>query len=102
MDLNDYLEDVRGLVLEEIERLRSLGSVLGAAFQIKDDLLNLQADERECGKQIGGERWEGKHTLMLIHFMRSAPPEDATPVLGSHPMQEGTLPEWTSSFRVAS
>jgi geranylgeranyl diphosphate synthase, type II len=65
-----------GASSSEIVRLRLLGSLMGAAFQIKDDLLNLQADEREYGKEIGGDLWEGKHTLMLIHFMRSAPPED--------------------------
>jgi geranylgeranyl diphosphate synthase type II len=63
---------------EELVRLRLLGSLMGSAFQIKDDLLNLQADERAYGKEIAGDLWEGKHTLMLIHFMRSAsPPEVA-------------------------
>ena len=57
-------------------RLRLLGSQMGAAFQIKDDLLNLAADERAYGKEIAGDLWEGKHTLMLIHFMRSAPAGD--------------------------
>ncbi len=61
---------------DQIVRLRLLGSLMGAAFQIKDDLLNLQADEHEYGKEIGGDLWEGKHTLMLIHFMRAAPAED--------------------------
>ena len=60
----------------ELTRLRLLGSLMGAAFQIKDDLLNLQGDERSYGKEIGGDLWEGKHTLMLIHFMREAPPDD--------------------------
>jgi geranylgeranyl diphosphate synthase type II len=46
--------------------------VLGVAFQIQDDVLNLTADEGRYGKEIGGDLWEGKHTLILLHMMRSA------------------------------
>jgi geranylgeranyl diphosphate synthase type II len=42
------------------------GFFLGAAFQIQDDLLNLVADEG-YGKELNGDLWEGKRTLMLIH-----------------------------------
>jgi geranylgeranyl diphosphate synthase, type II len=56
--------------------LESLGRHLGAAFQITDDLLNLRADPEEYGKEIGGDLWEGKRTLMLLHTLRSAEPGD--------------------------
>ena len=42
------------------------GFFLGAAFQIQDDLLNLVGDD-DYGKEINGDLWEGKRTLMLIH-----------------------------------
>ena len=42
------------------------GFFLGAAFQIQDDLLNLVADPR-YGKELCGDLYEGKRTLMLIH-----------------------------------
>ena len=42
------------------------GFFLGAAFQIQDDLLNLVADEG-YGKELNGDLWEGKRTLILIH-----------------------------------
>ena len=45
---------------------------LGAAFQITDDLLNLRADPEDYGKEIGGDLWEGKRTLMLLHALRTA------------------------------
>jgi geranylgeranyl diphosphate synthase type II len=48
------------------------GFYLGAAFQIQDDLLNLLGTEREYGKEIGGDLYEGKRTLPLIHLMRHA------------------------------
>jgi geranylgeranyl diphosphate synthase type II len=51
--------------------LRKFASLLGVAFQMQDDILNLTA-ERAYGKEIGGDLWEGKHTVLLLHMMRSA------------------------------
>ena len=51
-----------------------LGFLAGIAFQIQDDLLNLEADETRYGKEIGGDLWEGKRTVMLLHFLRTARP----------------------------
>jgi geranylgeranyl diphosphate synthase, type II len=48
------------------------GFHLGAAFQIRDDLLNLVGDEARYGKEINGDLYEGKRTLMLIHLMTEA------------------------------
>jgi len=48
------------------------GFHLGAAFQIQDDLLNLEGDEREYGKEIDGDLFEGKRTLPLIHLVAAA------------------------------
>jgi geranylgeranyl diphosphate synthase, type II len=48
------------------------GFYLGAAFQIQDDLLNLVGTEREYGKEIDGDLYEGKRTLPLIHLMHNA------------------------------
>ncbi|HTQ18085.1 polyprenyl synthetase family protein, partial [Mycobacterium sp.] len=61
---------------ERLDPLESLGRHLGAAFQITDDLLNLRADPEEYGKEIGGDLWEGKRTLMLLHTLRTAEPKD--------------------------
>jgi geranylgeranyl diphosphate synthase type II len=76
--------------------LESLGRHLGAAFQITDDLLNLRADPQEYGKEIGGDLWEGKRTLMLLHTLRSAEPKDrerAVQILAKRrPSADGELP----------
>jgi geranylgeranyl diphosphate synthase type II len=56
----------------ELAALEPIGRYLGAAFQITDDLLNLRADPEDYGKEIGGDLWEGKRTLMLLHALRTA------------------------------
>jgi geranylgeranyl diphosphate synthase, type II len=51
------------------------GFFLGAAFQIQDDLLNLVGDAN-YGKEVNGDIWEGKRTLMLIHAFRKSTPRE--------------------------
>ncbi len=51
--------------------LIEIGHCAGIAFQICDDLLNLEADEVVYGKESNGDLWEGKRTVMLLHFLRS-------------------------------
>jgi geranylgeranyl diphosphate synthase type II len=41
------------------------GFLLGAAFQIRDDILNLTGSHDRYGKEILGDIYEGKRTLML-------------------------------------
>jgi geranylgeranyl diphosphate synthase type II len=65
-----------GAAPEWLAPLESFGRHLGAAFQITDDLLNLRADPEDYGKEIGGDLWEGKRTLMLLHALRCAEPNE--------------------------
>lgn len=51
---------------------RTLARPLGAAFQITDDLLNLLGDPADVGKELAGDLWEGKRTLILLHALREA------------------------------
>ena len=53
----------------DLERMVRFGFYLGAAFQIQDDLLNLEGDEDAYGKERCGDLYEGKRTLMLIHVL---------------------------------
>jgi geranylgeranyl diphosphate synthase type II len=61
---------------DQLAPLEVLGRHLGAAFQITDDLLNLRGDPQDYGKEIGGDLWEGKRTLMVLHALRHADPDD--------------------------
>ena len=55
-----------------LDRFVRFGFFLGAAFQIQDDLLNLEGDPVRYGKELGGDLHEGKRTLMLIHLLKVA------------------------------
>ena len=46
--------------------------LIGIAFQIQDDVLNLLGDEILYGKEPLGDLLEGKRTVMLIHLFREA------------------------------
>lgn len=56
----------------DVSPMVRFGFHLGAAFQIRDDLLNLVGDEHAYGKEILGDLREGKRTLMLIHLIGAA------------------------------
>jgi geranylgeranyl diphosphate synthase, type II len=55
-----------------VDHLLRLGFFLGAAFQIQDDILNLAGDAVRYGKELAGDLWEGKRTLILLNLLRSA------------------------------
>jgi geranylgeranyl diphosphate synthase, type II len=54
-----------------LDPLIRLGFFFGAAFQIQDDLLNLQSGAG-YGKEPNGDLLEGKRTLMVIYAMRTS------------------------------
>ena len=59
-----------------LDPLVRFGFHFGAAFQIRDDLLNLVGDERTYGKEILGDLFEGKRTLPLVHLLSTATADD--------------------------
>jgi geranylgeranyl diphosphate synthase, type II len=67
---------VAGAAPERVTVLRKFAALLGIAFQIQDDILNLVAEGSAYGKEIAGDLWEGKHTLILMHALRAAGPCD--------------------------
>lgn len=57
-----------------LDRFNEFAYFMGVAFQIQDDVLNLVAEYERYGKEIGGDIWEGKRTLMLIQLLNSCDP----------------------------
>ena len=60
----------------DLDAISRFGFALGAAFQIRDDVLDLVSADATYGKNALGDIWEGKRTLALIHLMRVASDED--------------------------
>jgi geranylgeranyl diphosphate synthase type II len=64
----------------DVRPMVRFGFHLGAAFQIRDDVLNLVGDEAVYGKEINGDLQEGKRTLVLIHLMGNVRGDEAETV----------------------
>ena len=58
----------------DLQAMIDFGFNLGAAFQIRDDILNLVPDAGRYGKEELGDLREGKRTLVLIHLLAAAEP----------------------------
>ena len=65
-----------GVDVTQVFRLRKFATVLGIAFQIVDDVLNLDASAHEYGKEPNGDLWEGKRTLLMIRALECATPTE--------------------------
>jgi geranylgeranyl diphosphate synthase type II len=63
------------------DTLIKFGLDLGVAFQIQDDVLNLSGDIGKYGKEIGGDIWEGKRTLVIIDLLRKCSSPERQSVL---------------------
>jgi len=61
---------------ETIERLRSFGNAMGAAFQVRDDLLGVWATTAELGKTPAGDIYRRKKSLPVLHALEHANPRD--------------------------
>jgi geranylgeranyl diphosphate synthase type I len=55
----------------QAEGLERFGRLVGMAFQIQDDVLDLTAPAKVLGKPRGGDLAEGKKTLIMIHAIAS-------------------------------
>lgn len=58
----------------ETERiaLREFGTLIGIGFQLKDDVLDVYADKKKFGKQVGGDIIANKKTYLLIKAKEKA------------------------------
>lgn len=61
---------------EQVEILSEYGRLVGLAFQIQDDYLDVVSDEQDLGKPVGSDIVEGKMTLMVVNALSKASSED--------------------------
>ena len=55
--------------------LKAFGEYMGIGFQLKDDLLDVYADQQKFGKQVGGDIIANKKTFLLIKALELAEDE---------------------------
>jgi geranylgeranyl diphosphate synthase type II len=61
-----------GAPAKDRKLLRELGWNIGIGFQLKDDLLDVYADQKDFGKQVGGDIIANKKTFLLIRALEKA------------------------------
>lgn len=57
---------------EERSALKEFGVNIGIGFQLKDDLLDVYADKKKFGKQVGGDILANKKTFLLIKALEKS------------------------------
>ena len=60
---------------DQIERLSRLGGIVGTAFQISDDIIDIDSDPDESGKLPGTDLREGVHTLPVLYALHDSGPD---------------------------
>ncbi len=60
---------------EQLDKFNEAFRLIGIAFQIQDDVLNLVGETEVYGKEALGDLLEGKRTVMMIHLFRNTTPE---------------------------
>ena len=62
---------------EVVKAMERYGELVGLAFQVRDDLLDIVGNGKEFGKEIGKDIKEGKRTLMLLYVLNNSLDDDA-------------------------
>ncbi len=66
-----------GATLEVEEALTAYGEIIGSAFQLSDDIVDIASESEESGKTPGTDLREGVSTLPVLLARRSTDPRDA-------------------------
>ena len=74
----------------EVETLSEYGRLIGLAFQIQDDYLDVVSDEENLGKPVGSDIIEGKMTLMVVHALSNASSDDKDEIVSILKADEDT------------
>ena len=85
-----------------VEKMTKLGQVLGLAFQIRDDILDVTSTTEDLGKPVGSDSKNQKSTYVTVHGMAAAEAEyqrlsrEAYEIVDSIPCKTETLRELVS------
>jgi heptaprenyl diphosphate synthase len=59
---------------EHVERLARVGDIVGTAFQLSDDIIDIASVSEQSGKTPGTDLREGVHTLPVLHALAEPGP----------------------------
>ncbi|MGI5125856.1 polyprenyl synthetase family protein [Pseudonocardia sp. CA-107938] len=59
-----------GATAEQIDSLQRFGAIIGTAFQISDDIIDIASPSDSSGKTPGTDLREGVHTLPILYGLR--------------------------------
>ncbi len=95
--------EVGGMLAEcppaEVRRWRDIGRLLGEAFQIVDDVLDLTGDEATLGKPVGGDLRQGLITLPVLRYIELHPDDDRVEAILHHPHDTDLLHAFLADLR---
>jgi len=80
-----------------IQQVEKLGQVLGLAFQVRDDILDVTSTSEDLGKPIGSDTKNQKSTYVTIHGLEAAKEEyqrlsqEAHEIVAAIPTKTGNL-----------
>ena len=86
---------------EMLARLDRFAAYAGTAFQIKDDILGIYAEQDVMGQDAGGDIAEGKLTILYSHMHQGDPAlyEELMSVYGKEPVTPEALAKVQELFR---
>ena len=74
---------------EHVESLRRFGALIGTAFQISDDVIDIASPSDSSGKVPGTDLREGVHTLPMLYALHGTGADaDRLRVLLAHPISD--------------
>ncbi len=90
---------IGGASKEQVLKMEKVGSNVGIAFQIQDDILDIEGTAEELGKPIGSDIKNGKSTYVSLYGMEKAKEkvkelsDEAIEILGSFEYSDTFLQE---------
>ena len=88
-----------GASTDAVKEIERLAGIVGRAFQIQDDILDIEGNEAELGKPLHSDEENGKVTYVTLHGMIQAKAEvenlsqEAVCILDSFPEENPFLRE---------
>ena len=84
-----------------VDNAHQFGRLLGEAFQITDDVLDIMGTSESLGKPIGSDLQQGLVTLPIITYSQSFPEDSRLVAVLQHEADDGTLQALIDDIRAS-